>query len=148
MNDRTEVGHWEVDQIIGANNRSSMIWLTERVTRYSIPITMPCGYTADAVLAGLVEACDQIPTHLLHSLSFDQGSSPSSPQQPPLTPPTPSTHNAAAHSTTKAPQPSTLPHRAVTTGTGPPPTNQRNPNRQIPCSLAVVLGRAHGSFLE
>jgi IS30 family transposase len=72
--DRTEVGHWEVDQIIGAHNKSSMIWLSERVTRYSIPITMPCGYSADAVLAGLVEACEQIPTHLLRSLTFDQGS--------------------------------------------------------------------------
>ena len=51
-----------------------MIWLTERVTRYSIPITMPCGYAADDVLAGLVEACEQIPAHMLRSLSFDQGS--------------------------------------------------------------------------
>lgn len=74
VNDRSEVGHWEVDQIIGAHNQSSMIWLTERVTRYSIPITMPCGYAADAVLAGLVEACEQIPSHLLRSLTFDQGS--------------------------------------------------------------------------
>jgi IS30 family transposase len=74
VNDRTEAGHWEVDQIIGAHNRSSMIWLTERVTRYSIPITMPVGYAADAVLAGLVEACEQIPTHLLCSMSFDQRS--------------------------------------------------------------------------
>lgn len=74
VNDRAEPGHWEVDQIIGANNASSMIWLSERVTRYSIPITMPLGYTAHAVLAGLVEACEQIPAHLLRSLSFDQGS--------------------------------------------------------------------------
>ena len=74
VNDRLEPGHWEVDQIIGAHNRSSMIWLTERVTRYSIPFTMPCGYAADDVLAGLVEACEQIPAHLLRSLSFDQGS--------------------------------------------------------------------------
>lgn len=74
VNDRSEPGHWEVDQIIGAHNRSSMIWLSERVSRYSIPITMPLGYAADAVLAGLVEACEQIPTHLLRSMSFDQGS--------------------------------------------------------------------------
>ena len=74
VNDRLEPGHWEVDQIIGANNASSMIWLSERVTRYSIPITMPLGYTANAVLAGLIEACEQIPAHLLRSLSFDQGS--------------------------------------------------------------------------
>lgn len=74
VNDRSEPGHWEVDQIIGANNRSSMIWLSERVSRYSIPVTMPCGYAAGAVLAGLVAACEQIPAHLLRSLSFDQGS--------------------------------------------------------------------------
>ena len=74
VNERSEAGHWEVDQIIGAHNRSSMIWLTERVTRYSIPVTMPCGYAAVDVLAGLVEACEQIPAHLLRSLSFDQGS--------------------------------------------------------------------------
>jgi IS30 family transposase len=74
VNDRAEPGHWEVDQIIGAHNRSSMIWLTERVTRFSIPVTMPLGYAAVDVLAGLVEACEQIPPHLRKSFSFDQGS--------------------------------------------------------------------------
>ena len=74
VNDRSELGHWEADQIIGKANGSSMLWLTERVTRYSIPVTMPCGYTADAVLAGLVEALEQIPTHMLRSITFDQGS--------------------------------------------------------------------------
>jgi IS30 family transposase len=48
--------------------------LTERVTRYSILITMPNGYTADDALAGLVEALDQIPEHLRQSITFDQGS--------------------------------------------------------------------------
>lgn len=72
--DRCELGHWEADQIIGARNRSSMLWLTERVTRYSIPVTMPEGYTADAMLAGLFEGLDQIPAHLLASITFDQGS--------------------------------------------------------------------------
>ena len=73
VNERREVGHWEADQIIGKGNRSSMLWLTERVTRYTIGVTMPCGYTADAVLAGLVVACEQIPGHLLRSITFDQG---------------------------------------------------------------------------
>ncbi len=74
VNGRLEAGHWEVDQIIGAHNRSSMIWLSERVSRFSIPVTMPLGYAAVDVLAGLVEACDKIPAHLLKSISFDQGS--------------------------------------------------------------------------
>ena len=34
--------------MIGAHNRSSMIWLTERRSRYLIPVTMPDGYDADA----------------------------------------------------------------------------------------------------
>ncbi|MCZ7629262.1 MAG: hypothetical protein M5U19_09430 [Microthrixaceae bacterium] len=38
-----------------------MLWLTERVTRFSILVTMPVGYDADAMLAGLVEGLDQIP---------------------------------------------------------------------------------------
>ena len=74
VNDRCEAGHWEADQIIGANNQSSMLWLTERVTRYSIPVTMPEGYAADAVVAGLVEALENIPAHLRRSITFDQGS--------------------------------------------------------------------------
>ena len=74
VNDRSELGHWEADQIIGKANGSSMLWLTERVTRYSIPVTMPLGYSADAVLAGLVEGLDKIPGHLLRSITFDQGS--------------------------------------------------------------------------
>lgn len=51
-----------------------MLWLTERVTRYSIAVTMPEGYSADAMVAGLVEGLDQIPAHLLRSTTFDQGS--------------------------------------------------------------------------
>ena len=74
VNERAEAGHWEVDQIIGAYNRSSMIWLTERQSRYLIPVTMPDGYTADAVLAGLIEGLDTVPAHLRRSLTFDCGS--------------------------------------------------------------------------
>jgi IS30 family transposase len=33
VNERSELGHPEGDQIIGANNASSMLWLTERLTR-------------------------------------------------------------------------------------------------------------------
>jgi transposase, IS30 family len=73
VNDRLEVGHWEADQIIGKANGSSMLWLTERLTRYAIPVTMPCGYSAAEVLAGLIVACEQIPAHMLRSITFDRG---------------------------------------------------------------------------
>jgi IS30 family transposase len=74
VNERTELGHWEADQIIGARNRSSLLTLTERVTRYAIGVTMPDGYSADAMVAGLVDGLDRIPSHLLRSVTFDQGS--------------------------------------------------------------------------
>ena len=74
INDRSELGHWEADQIIGAHNRSSMLSLTERVTRYSILVTMPNGYTAEDMVGGLVDGLDRIPAHLLGSITFDQGS--------------------------------------------------------------------------
>ena len=50
-----------------------MIWLTERQSRYLIPVTMPDGYTADAALAGLIEGFDTIPDRLRRSVTFDQG---------------------------------------------------------------------------
>lgn len=74
VNERIEPGHWEADHIIGAYNRSAMLWLTERVIRYAIGVTMPEGYTDDAVVGGLVEALEQIPEHLRQSITFDQGS--------------------------------------------------------------------------
>lgn len=73
-NDRTEAGHWEADHIIGRANRSALMCLTERVTRYSLLLTMPNGYAATDALAGLVEGLDQIPAHLRRSITFDQGS--------------------------------------------------------------------------
>jgi IS30 family transposase len=73
VNGREELGHWEGDQIIGAHNRSSMLWLTERVTRYSIGVAMPDGYAGEDMQAGLVCGLERIPTHMLRSITFDQG---------------------------------------------------------------------------
>jgi IS30 family transposase len=74
LNDRSQPGPWEADQIIGEANRSSMIWLGERVSKFLIPVTMPCGYGADEVVAGLCEGLDRIPARLLRPVTFDQGS--------------------------------------------------------------------------
>jgi IS30 family transposase len=74
IGDRLEVGHWEIDQIIGARNQSSLITFAERVTRYTFAITMPEGYDAQATLAGLTVGLDRIPAAMLRSVTFDQGS--------------------------------------------------------------------------
>ena len=74
VEERAEVGHWQADQIIGARNRASLLTLTERGTRYAIGVTMPDGYSADAMVAGLADGLARIPSHLLRSITFDQGS--------------------------------------------------------------------------
>ena len=74
VNDRLEVGHWEIDQIIGARNAPSLITFAERVTRYTFALTMPEGYDALATLAGLTGGLDRIPAGMLRSVTFDQGS--------------------------------------------------------------------------
>ena len=72
--ERVEPGHWEGDLIIGARNRSAAITLAERVSKYTMIVDLPNGYTADDTLAGLIEACEQIPAHLRRSITWDRGS--------------------------------------------------------------------------
>lgn len=69
VEDRSEVGHWEIDQIIGARNQSSLLTFAERVTRYTMAITMPDGYNSEATLAGLIEGLGRVPGHLLKSVT-------------------------------------------------------------------------------
>jgi IS30 family transposase len=52
VGDRSKIGHWKADHMIGWRNLMSH---TERVTRAGILITMSEGYGADGVLAGLRE---------------------------------------------------------------------------------------------
>ena len=74
VGDQSELSHSEGDQVIGANDASSMLWLTQRVTRHAIAVTMPEGYSREAMPAGLVEGLDRIASHLAQSINFDQGS--------------------------------------------------------------------------
>lgn len=71
--ERVEAGHWEGDLIIGANNRSAVVTLIERVSRYNLLGDLPEGATADCVLACLVELCQRIPEGLRRTLTWDQG---------------------------------------------------------------------------
>ena len=73
VEDRSEAGHWEGDLIIGKNNRSAAVTLTERVSRQTLVAALPHGYdarrTADAVTAALARQ----PRHLVRTLTWDQG---------------------------------------------------------------------------
>jgi IS30 family transposase len=74
VNDCSEPAHWEADHIINQGNSSALMCLTQRVSRYSMLITMPNGYTAADACEGLAEGIEQIPLHLRRSITFDQGS--------------------------------------------------------------------------
>ena len=71
---RTEVGHLEGDLIVGSFNRSAIVTVFDRASRYLWLADLPEGHSADAVLAALVETMERIPTTLRRTLTWDQGS--------------------------------------------------------------------------
>ena len=71
--EREEVGHFEGDLICGSFNRSAIITIFDRASRYLLMADLPEGHDATATLAGLVELFDRVPLHLKRTLCWDQG---------------------------------------------------------------------------
>ena len=65
-------GHWEGDLMKGANNRSAVVTLTERTTRYTLLAATPDS-TAAEVTKAVTNTLKQVPTELVQSLTWDQG---------------------------------------------------------------------------
>lgn len=74
VEDRAVPGHWEGDLITGAYNKSAIITLVERSTRYVLLGHLPGEHTAEAVGGVLSVLVQTLPEHLRGSLTWDQGS--------------------------------------------------------------------------
>jgi IS30 family transposase len=71
--DRAVPGHWEGDLIMGAANRSAIITLVERTSRFTVLCRLAYDHTATRVALQLSHAMDGLPERLKRSLTWDQG---------------------------------------------------------------------------
>ena len=73
VGDRREAGHWEGDLIIGKNNSSAAVTLTERLSRQTLLAALPDGYDAQSTADAVTAALARQPQHLVKTLTWDQG---------------------------------------------------------------------------
>ena len=71
--DRAVPGHWEGDLILGAHNRSAIVTLVERQTRYVLLAHIGADKTSPAVCAAIADKIATLPQQLTRSLTWDQG---------------------------------------------------------------------------
>lgn len=71
--DRAVPGHWEGDLLIGAHNRSAIVTLVERSTRYVLLGRIGSRRDAEHVREVLEQLIKTLPRHLWRSLTWDQG---------------------------------------------------------------------------
>jgi transposase, IS30 family len=71
--DRAVPGHWEGDLIMGAYNRSAIVTLVERSTRYVLLARLEGRHDAVTTCAALTATIAKLPTQLRRSLTWDQG---------------------------------------------------------------------------
>lgn len=70
--DRTQAGHWEGDLIIGDNHLSAIGTLVERQTRLLRLVHLPRA-DSDSVHTALVARMQDLPSELMRSITWDQG---------------------------------------------------------------------------
>jgi transposase, IS30 family len=73
IEDRAVPGHWEGDLIIGKAGRSAVGTLVERSTRYVMLLHLPDNHSAEAVRTAMTTKIRTLPTHLMRSITWDQG---------------------------------------------------------------------------
>lgn len=72
--DRQIPGHWEGDLVIGKNGASAAGTLVERKSRFTLIVPLPLGRTADAVCDAVIDTVKDMPSQLIKTITWDQGS--------------------------------------------------------------------------
>jgi IS30 family transposase len=73
VNDRAVPGHWEGDLLLGAYNRSAIVTLAERSTRFVMLGELSVDRSSPEVIAVIRSLFATLPEHLRRSLTWDQG---------------------------------------------------------------------------
>lgn len=73
VEERTQVGHWEGDLLIGALQRSAIATLVERKTRHTMLVPIRGGHSAQKVGDALIDVFADLPSALCRTLTWDQG---------------------------------------------------------------------------
>jgi transposase, IS30 family len=73
VDDRRVPGHWEGDLLMGAAGKSQIATLVERQTRYVLLARLADGRASEQVIAALKGRIEDLPMHLMRSLTCDQG---------------------------------------------------------------------------
>jgi len=71
--DRAVPGHWEGDLIMGAFNRSAIVTVVERRSRFLLLGELPDGHDAQGVYECLLDLVGDLPDVARRSLTWDQG---------------------------------------------------------------------------
>jgi IS30 family transposase len=71
--DRAVPGHWEGDLLVGALNRSFVVTLVERHTRYVMLARLGRDRRTERVIEALRTQIQTLPSHLARSLTWDRG---------------------------------------------------------------------------
>jgi IS30 family transposase len=71
--ERTQIGHWEGDLIVGAMQRSALATIVDRKTRHTILVPIRGGHSARNVGDALVDVFTGLPPALRRTLTWDQG---------------------------------------------------------------------------
>ena len=70
---RDDLGHWEVDLIIGKDHASAIGTLVERTTRYTLIVNLRDGKESEKTVTAFIDEFNKLPKCLRKSLTYDRG---------------------------------------------------------------------------